>query len=145
MKTPMTTAAIGFAMMLAAGTAADAAEIASAETFAHGVSNPMYTALIAAIRASVRPPAPTGLTATATGPTSVDLGWAQDATLVTSLTIERRTGSGPWSVVAAGLAAATVAHSDGGLTANTRYTYRLSAQGAAGASPLRTVRVRTPP
>lgn len=125
--------------------AADAAEIASAETFAHGVSNPMYTGLIASIRATVRPPAPTGLAATAIGPTSVNLGWAQDATLVTSFVLERRTGSGPWTVAAAGLPPASVAHVDGGLSPNTRYTYRLSAQGASGASPVRTLRVRTTP
>jgi hypothetical protein len=125
--------------------AADAAEIATAETFAHGVSNPHYTTLVNAIRATVKPPAPTGLTATASGPTSVDLGWAQDAAIVTSFVLERRTGSGPWAVVAPAIPAASLAHTDGGLTANTKYTYRISAQGAAGGSSTRTVKVRTPP
>ena len=123
---------------------ADAAEIPSSETFAHGVSNPMYTALIANIRATVRPPAPTNLAAAATGPTSVVLTWTQDATLATSLVLERRAAGGPWVPIAPALAAASVAFTDAAATAGTRYTYRLSAVGPAGASPRTTARVRTP-
>ena len=123
--------------------AADAAEIPSSETFAHGVSNPMYTALIASIRATVRPPSPTGFRATP-GPGSVTLNWTQDVTLATGLALERRIGNGPWVPIAPALAPATVTFTDGGLAAGSRVTYRLTAQGAAGPSRGVTVRARTP-
>lgn len=123
---------------------ADAAEIGSAEAHCHGVvSNPMYTALIADIRATVRPPNPTGVRVTATAADSVALAWAQDATLANGFQVERRTGAGPFVVVAAGLPVGALTFADAGLSADTRFTYRVRALGAAGGSSGATARART--
>jgi len=123
---------------------ADAAEIGSSETFAHGVSNPMYTALIASIRGSVRPPAPGSLPATAAGAGSITLNWTQDQALTTGFVLERRAGRGPFTVIVPAVPAATRTFTDTGLAAGTRFTYRLVATGTAGRSAAATVTRRAP-
>jgi len=124
---------------------ADAAELPTSETFCHGVSNPMYTALLANIINTVAPPAPRNLAAVATSPTSVNLTWVQDHVNETSFVIERRQGAGPFTPIATvGVPPAVFA--DTGVQANTSFTYRIAAIGPAGSSPVsRTVTVRTPP
>jgi hypothetical protein len=125
---------------------ADAAEIGGSETFAHGVSNPMYTALIAAIRASVRPPALQGLASAGTTSTATTLTWTPgDPAIVNTIDVERRTGSGAWTVVAAGLAPATGTFTDTTLTAGGRFQFRVVAVGTAGRTPGRVVNVRAAP
>jgi hypothetical protein len=125
---------------------ADAAEIGGSETFAHGVSNPLYLTLVNAIRTTVLPPAPRGLAAASTTPTSSTLTWtAADARIVNAIDIERRTAGGAWTPVAAGLPPGTVTLTDSSLTRATRYEYRAVAVGTAGRSTGVTIRVRTTP
>jgi len=121
---------------------ADAAEIGGSEPVAHGVSNPMYTALLAGIVAAVRPPAPTGLTATP-GATSVTLNWALAAGVTTGSVVERATGRGGFTQVIA-LGPGVLTFTDGGLAAGTRFRYRVSAVGTAGRSAAASVTARTP-
>lgn len=125
--------------------AADAAELPTSETFCHGVSNPMYTTLLANIINTVAPPRPRNLAAVATSPTTVDLTWLQDHVTETGFVIERRQGRGPFSPIAT-VGIPPALFTDTGLLANTSYTYRVAATGPAGSSPVsRTVTVRTPP
>ncbi|TDN90936.1 hypothetical protein [Microbacterium sp. BK668] len=125
---------------------ADAAEIGGSEAYAHGVvSNPLYVALVAAIRATVRPPAPLAVAAAGTTATSTTLSWTPgNPVIVTGVDVERRIGSGPWTVVAAGLAPASGGFTDATLATGTRYSFRVVALGAAGRSASAAVRVRTP-
>jgi chitodextrinase len=79
------------------------------------------------------PTAPGSLTATATGSAQIDLGWSasSDNVGVTGYRIERCQGAG-CSNFAQVAAPAGTAYSDGGLTAETNYTYRVRAADAAG-------------
>jgi hypothetical protein len=113
--------------------AADAAEIAGSEAYAHGVSNPMYTALITSIKDTVVPPAPTALTATATAPDSTSLSWNFSHANETGFVIQRRHGTGGWTNAGNAAVGATT-FSESGLTAQTHYSYRVAATGAAGNS-----------
>lgn len=125
---------------------ADAAEIGGSETFAHGISNPFYVALVAAIRASVRPPPLTALAAGATTSTSTTLTWTPgDPVIVTAVDVQRRLSGGPWTTVVAGLAPATGNFTDATLTPAGRFRYRVVAVGAAGRAPSREIQVRTGP
>jgi hypothetical protein len=115
--------------------AADAAEIAGAEVFAHGQSNPMYTTLITQISARARPLAPTGLAAAAVGPAAVQLDWADQACNETEYRVFRRRGRGRFEQVAT-VPAGTVTFTDTspGLVTGTTYTYFVTAAGVAGES-----------
>jgi uncharacterized delta-60 repeat protein len=80
--------------------------------------------------------APTSLTATAVSVSAIDLVWTDNSTNEDNFVLERRNGSGAWTVVTASLPAATVTFSDTGLTADHRYTYRVKAVNATdGSSP----------
>jgi hypothetical protein len=114
--------------------AADAAEIGGSEAAAHGVSNPMYTTLIAAIRDSVAPPAPTGLTAAAAGADSATISWTVPTTAnETGFVVERRGRRGGFVEVGQA-AVGDRTFTDTGLTAGERLSYRVRAVGAAGNS-----------
>jgi O-glycosyl hydrolase len=63
----------------------------------------------------------------------VALSWTDNATAETGYTVERSTDGTSWSVVGSTLAPNTTAFVDMGLSENTRYFYRVSAVGAAGA------------
>lgn len=71
-------------------------------------------------------PAPTGLTATATGTTTINVTWTAPTTAVTQFILQRSTGGGAFAEIARPASTAT-AHADAGLTANTQYSYRLAA------------------
>ena len=79
------------------------------------------------------PTAPSGLTATPTGPTQVNLGWtaSTDNVGVTGYRIERCQGSGctTWAEIAT---SATASYSDIGVNPGTLYRYRVRATDAAG-------------
>lgn len=123
--------------------AADAAEIGGSEVVAHGVSNPMYTALLTAVRAAVRPPGPTG-PAAAPGQHNVVLTWAQDATVTNGATVERSVDGHPFAPAGA-VGAGVLTLNDNGLPANTRVRYRIRALGTAGPSAPVLVNTRTTP
>jgi len=81
------------------------------------------------------PAAPSGLTATAVGATTINLAWTDNSTNETGFRVDRCTGAGctNFAQVGSNLAANTVAFSDVGLTASTAYSYRVRAFGAAAA------------
>ena len=74
------------------------------------------------------PATPTGLTATATSSTQIDLSWTDVSTGNTGQRIERRSpaGSGSYSTLTTVSATATT-YSDTGLAASTQYEYRIIA------------------
>ena len=77
------------------------------------------------------PATPTGLTATATSSTQINLAWTDVSTGNTGQRIERRSpaGSGSYSTLTTVSATATT-YSDTGLTASTQYEYRIIATNA---------------
>ena len=77
------------------------------------------------------PTAPTGPSATAAGPTQIDLSWtaATDNVAVTLYRIERCQGAGCSSFAEIGTTAST-SYADTGLSASTAYSYRVRAQDA---------------
>jgi len=83
----------------------------------------------------VRPPAPSGLTATALTRSSIGLRWTNGSTGQTEVRIERCKGSGctNFSQVAAVAGTATT-FTNTGLTARTTYRYRVRAHSALGDS-----------
>jgi hypothetical protein len=79
-----------------------------------------------------QPPAnPSTFTASATSASSVVLNWSA-VSGATSYTLERRVGTGSYSVLATNLTALT--YTDNTVTASTTYTYRVRAVNAAGSS-----------
>lgn len=83
---------------------------------------------------TIIPLSPTNLTATVASTTQVDLSWTDNATNEDGYKIERKTGSGNYTIV--GSTGANIStFSDMGLTANTTYTYRVYAHNSAGNSP----------
>jgi hypothetical protein len=95
---------------------------------------------------SVRPPAaPSGLTATATSPSSVRLTWADNSADETGFVVERSPNGTTFAAVGTVGANVTV-FDDTGLAAGTTYTYRVRATNAAGpGAPSATAAVSTPP
>jgi hypothetical protein len=86
---------------------------------------------------AVAPAAPDALAAAAAaaaGSGRIDLSWADNADNETAYLLERRTGAaGAWAQVAQ-LGLGATAYSDTGLSASTRYDYRVRAANAAGNS-----------
>jgi hypothetical protein len=83
--------------------------------------------------ATTYPVAPSGLQATAQSSSRIDLTWTDNSATETQFRIERRTGGGSFAQVATEGANAT-SHSDGGLAAETSYTYRVRACNGGGCS-----------
>jgi hypothetical protein len=71
-------------------------------------------------------PAPTGLAATATGASTINVTWTAPTTAVTQFVLQRATGAAAYTEIARPSASAT-SYADAGLTANTGYSYRLAA------------------
>ncbi|MEO7754869.1 MAG: fibronectin type III domain-containing protein, partial [Terracoccus sp.] len=81
------------------------------------------------------PAAPSGLAATASSSTSIDLSWVDNATDETAYVVERSlNGADSWTVRAGALPAGSTSYSDSGLSASTGYFYRVKATNAAGSS-----------
>jgi len=91
------------------------------------------------------PEVPTGLTAVATGPATVDLGWTDMADNEDGFRVERREGAGSFSTVGT-VGENAAAFSDSGLSPNTTYSYRVFAFNPSGDSPSsNTADATTPP
>jgi hypothetical protein len=84
----------------------------------------------------VPPDAPTNLSATATGPETIDLGWADNSNNEAGFKVERKVDGGPDPfLVVATTGPNTTSATDSGLTANTTYRYRVFAYNPSGDSP----------
>ena len=106
---------------------------------------------------AVAPDAPTGLSATASGTTAIDLSWTTPADnggrAISGYKIEwSAAGSAPWTVLMATTGSAATTYSNTGLTAETTRHYRVSAINSVGtgavsntASATTSTRVSTPP
>jgi uncharacterized protein len=85
--------------------------------------------------ATTPPLAPTALTATATSPSEIVLTWTNPNETATGFEIERRDGgSGSFTSIAI-VGANVTNYGDTGLSAGTRYDYRVRACNAGGCSP----------
>ena len=79
------------------------------------------------------PTAPSGLTATTSSTTQINLAWTDNATTETAYKVERATAStGPWTELTGTLAANSSTYSATGLTASTTYHFRIRASNIAG-------------
>jgi hypothetical protein len=85
------------------------------------------------------PGAPTGLTATASGQTQIDLSWSAPASdggaAITGYRIEVSADGSAWSHLDADTGSTTTSYSHTGLTAGTTRHYRVSAITSAGTGP----------
>jgi hypothetical protein len=84
------------------------------------------------------PAAPSDLVATPQSTSSVNLAWTDNSNNETSITIERRTGTGSFSVIktlSSGITAAQATSLETGLSSGISYTYRIRANGTSGSSP----------
>ena len=82
------------------------------------------------VSTTVGPPAPSNLVATATSATQIDLTWVDNTTTESGFTVERApnvSGAPGTFAVIATLAPNVTTYSNTGLTANTRYWYRVRA------------------
>ncbi len=98
---------------------------------ANGLSSPSN---VASVGTTAPPAAPTGLTVTASGSTSVSVSWTEASTDETGFEVEYRTGGDPWATgatVEAGVTAVTVT----GLSPATAYDFRVASVNANGRSP----------
>ncbi|RLD15752.1 MAG: hypothetical protein DRI22_02075 [Caldiserica bacterium] len=94
--------------------------------------------------AGTTPTSPSNLTAEATSPTEVSLSWTDNSDNEDGFKLERKQGSGPFSVIAT-LPPNTTTYTDTGLTPETTYTYRVRAYNSYGYSPYSNeVTVKTP-
>ncbi len=100
----------------------------------NAVGDSAYSAEASAATGTVPPDTPTGLTATATSSSQINLSWTDVAT-ETGFKIERKTGVGGTYSQIATVGAGVVTYSNTGLTANTTYYYRIRATNAGGDSP----------
>ena len=108
----------------------------------NGVSSPSNVARVASLGA---PLAATGLAATATGPTTVDLTWADNSSDETGFDVEhRKNGRGDWASATSAAANATAA-SVTGLAPSTVYEFRVGARNANGVAPGDPVTLTMPP
>ena len=73
------------------------------------------------------PAAPSGLTATATSDTAINLAWVDNSANEDGFAIDRSLDAVGWEIGVANLPANTLSFSDSGLNASTTYYYRVSA------------------
>ncbi len=107
------------------------------EAFVENVGSGETAAITLVLVDALPPAAPTGLTATLSGFTSVVLSWKDNAENETRYRVERRVGSeGSFAEIAVleGSFAGTVTYTDENLSERTSYQYRVRAQGNAGFS-----------
>lgn len=79
------------------------------------------------------PAAPSNLTAVAVSKSQINLAWQDNSSNEDNFVIERKTGTGSFSVIAT-VAANTTTFNNTGLNKNTTYTYRVKAVNASGES-----------
>ncbi|MFH0759146.1 MAG: fibronectin type III domain-containing protein [Bacteroidota bacterium] len=80
------------------------------------------------------PAAPTSLSASVAGETSIQLGWTDVSTKETGYRVERSLSSGGTYLLVTTLVAGTTTYTDPGRTVGTPYYYRVQASGAGGNS-----------
>ena len=81
------------------------------------------------------PATPSGLTATATSSSSINLTWTDNASNETAYKVESATASaGPWTEITGSLAAGATAYTVTGLSAATTYYFRVRASNSSGDS-----------
>jgi hypothetical protein len=81
------------------------------------------------------PAAPRSLTARRESPSRITLRWSDAATNDAGVRIERRTGDGPWSEIAALFASDQTRYEDGSVPAGASCTYRVRSFNHDGCSP----------
>jgi len=102
------------------------------------------TAAATTIALLTAPVAPTGLSATAASPSTVNLAWSNVATNATGIEIDRQTGSGAYVAVTV-VSPGTSTFTDAGLAEGTAYSYRVFATNSVGNSAYsNTVSAQTP-
>ena len=79
------------------------------------------------------PAAPSNLTATPISMSQINLAWSDNSSDETNFVIERKTGTGAYSVIAT-LPANTTSYPNTGLAKATTYTYHVKATNANGSS-----------
>ena len=79
------------------------------------------------------PAAPSNLTATTVSATQINLAWTDNSSDETNFVVDRKQGTGSYSVIAT-LPANTTTYPNTGLAKNTSYTYRVKATNANGSS-----------
>ena len=102
------------------------------------VGTSTFSSAVAMIAGDI-PSQVTGLTATTTSNTSIDLAWTapnDNGYAISGYMIERSTDNGvTWSTLVADTQSTSVAYSDTGLTTGTYYTYKISAINSLGTGP----------
>ena len=103
------------------------------------------SAMPAASGSGTPPAAPSDLTATNGGATSINLAWTDNASDETAYTVERSTtGIGSWTVLSSTEPANATSYTATGLTTGTPYYFRVKATNANGASAYSAVASATP-
>jgi titin len=100
----------------------------------NAVGESAYTSVVNATTQLSTPSAPSGLIATAASPSSINLNWTDASSNETGFQIERSLSSESGFALITTASANAVAHSDGSLTANTTYYYRMRSINANGNS-----------
>jgi hypothetical protein len=104
-----------------------------------GPSSPSNTASATTLSGVTIPQPPTGLAATASTSSEIDLSWSapgnDGGSPITGYQIERSQDNGnTWSTVASNTGSVSTTYRDTGLSSGTSYTYRVSAINSAGTS-----------
>ena len=98
-----------------------------------------WSATVVGATSAIVPGAPTSLTATANGPTRIDLSWTAPSndggSAITGYRIEVSTDASNWSNLVADTGSAATTYSHTGLTAGSTRYYRVSAINSAGTGP----------
>lgn len=110
----------------------------------NGAGDSSYTSEVTATTLFSIPTAPSGLTATATSSSAINLTWTDNSSNETGFKIERKIGSGGSYIQIATPAANTTIYNDTSLTSGTTYYYRVRATNSGGDSSYSSEAYATP-